>query len=95
MDEKIRDEKIQYDINNKAAQISVLTSGKIDKYEYLSGEEISFDQSRIIEQAKFAYSPLGKAFEKQIETIENQVFAKQSGVSNSKGVGKIIKKEAK
>ena len=59
MDEKIRDEKIQYDINNEAAQISVLTSGKIDKYEYLSGEEISFDQSRIIEQAKFAYSPLG------------------------------------
>ena len=62
MDDKIRDEKIQYDINNKAAQISVLTSGKIDKYEYLSGEEISFDQSRIIEQAKFAYSPIGKAF---------------------------------
>ena len=56
---------------------------------------LSFDQSRIIEQAKFAYSPLSKAFEKQIETIENQMFAKQSGVSIWKGVSKTIKKEAK
>ena len=46
---------------------SVLSSGKIDKDEYLTGEEIlPFDQSRIIEQAKFTYSPLGKTFEKQI-----------------------------
>ena len=48
-------------------------SGKIDKYEYLTGEEIlPSDLSRIIEQAKFTYSPLGKAFEKQIKTIEEQ-----------------------
>ena len=43
-------------------------SGKIDKYEYLTGEEIlPSNQRQIIEQAKFAYSPLGKAFEKQTE----------------------------
>ena len=48
-------------------------SGKIDKYKYLTDEEIlPSDQSRIIEQAKFTYNPLGKAFEKQIKTIEDQ-----------------------
>ena len=48
-------------------------SGKIDKYEYLTGEEIlPSDQSRLTEQAKFTYSSLGKAFEKQIKTTEEQ-----------------------
>ena len=71
--DKIRDEKIQYDINIEAAKTSALSSGKIDKYEYLPGEEIlPSDQSRIIEQAKFTYSNLEKAFEKQIKAIEEQ-----------------------
>ena len=70
---QIKDEKLQYDINREAAKISALSSGKIDKYEYLTGEEIlSSNQQQIIEQAKFTYSPLGKAFEKQIKTIEDQ-----------------------
>ena len=73
IDDKIKDEKLQYDINKEAAKISGLLSGKIDKYEYFTGEEIlPSDQSRIIEQARFTYSPLGKAFEKQIKTIEDQ-----------------------
>ena len=72
-DDKIKDEKLQYDINREAAKISALSSGKIDKYEYLTGEEIlPPDQNRIIEQVKFIYSPLGKAFEKQIKIIEEQ-----------------------
>ena len=71
--DKIRDEKIQYDINIEAAKTSALSSGKIDKYEYLPGEEIlPSDQSRIIEQAKFTFSNLEKAFEKQIKAIEEQ-----------------------
>ena len=37
---EIRDEKLQYDINREAAKISALSSGKIDKYEYLTGEDI-------------------------------------------------------
>ena len=54
IDDKIKDEKLQYDINREAAKISALSSGKIDKYEYLTGEEIlPSDESRIIEQAKF------------------------------------------
>ena len=49
IDDKIRDEKIQYHINREAVKISALSSGKIDKYEFLTGEEIlPSDQSRII-----------------------------------------------
>ena len=73
IDDKIRDEKLQYDINREAAKISAFSSGKIDKCKYLTGESIlPFDQSRKIEQAKFTYSILGKAFKKQIKTIEYQ-----------------------
>ena len=73
IDDQIRDEKLQYDINREAAKISALSSGKIHKYEYLTGEDIlPSDQQQIIEQAKFTYSPLGKTFEKQIKTIEDQ-----------------------
>ena len=68
---QIKDERLQYNINREAVIIWVLSSGKIDKYEYLANEEIiPSDQSSIIEQAKFTYSPLGKAFEKLIKTIE-------------------------
>ena len=63
--DKIRDEKLKYDINRKAAEISAFSSGKFDKYEYLTGEEIlPCDQRRVIEQANFTYSPLRKALEK-------------------------------
>ena len=73
IDEKIRDEKLQHDINREAAKISVLSSNKIHKYEYLSGEEIlPSSNQQIIEQARFTYSPLGKACDKQIKTIEDQ-----------------------
>ena len=58
--------------------MSALSSGKIDKYEYLTGEEIlASDLSRIIEQPTFTYFQLGKAFEKQIKTTEEQEKKKQ------------------
>ena len=73
IEDQIKDEKLQYDINREAGKISVLSSCKIDKYEYLTGEEIlPSNQQQIIQQAKFTYYPLGKAFEKQIKTIEDQ-----------------------
>ena len=73
IDDKIRDEKLQYDINREAAKISTLSSSKIHKYKYLTGEDIlPSSNQQIIEQARFTYSPLGKAFEKQIGTIKNQ-----------------------
>ena len=73
IEDQIKDEKLQYDINREAAKISALSSGKINKYEYLTGEEIlPSNQQQIIEQAKFTYSFLGKDFEKQTKTIEDQ-----------------------
>ena len=70
INDQIRDKKIQYDINRKAAKISALSSRKIRKYEYLTCEDISSYQQQIIEQVKFT-SSLGKAFEKEIKTIED------------------------
>ena len=73
INDKIRDEKLQYDIDREGAKISALSSGKIDKYEYVAGEEIILPgQIKGIEQAEFACSLLGKAFERQTKTIEKQ-----------------------
>ena len=71
IDNKIRDEKLQYNINREVAKISALSSDKVVKYESLAGEEIlPFDESRIIEQGKFTYFALSEAFEKK--PIEDQ-----------------------
>ena len=91
INDQIKDEKLQYDINREAAKISALSSGKIHKYEYLTGEDIlPSNQQQIIEQAKFTYSPLGKAFEKQIKTNEDQ-GEKQIKAIQDPGQVKIIK----
>ena len=71
IDDKIKDETLVYNIDREAAKISALSSGKTDRYEYVTGERIlPSNHSRIIEQTKFTYSPLGRTFEKQIKTIE-------------------------
>ena len=73
IDDQIRDEKLQYDINREATKISALLSDKIHKYQYLTGKDIlPSNQQQIIEQAKFPCWSLGKAFEKQMKTIEDQ-----------------------
>ena len=67
-DDKIRDENLQYDVNREAAKISAVACEEKYKYEYLADEEILLPyQERMIEPAEFTYSPLGKAFEKQIK----------------------------
>ena len=78
LEDQIRGEKPQYDINREAAKISASSSsGKIDKYDYLTCDEIlPSNQQQIIEQTKFTHSPLGKAFEKQTKTIQNKDFIK-------------------
>ena len=87
IEDQIKDEKLQYDINREAAKISALSSGKIDKYEYLTGEEIlPSNQEQIIQQAKFAYSLLGKALEKQIKTIENQGKKQVKAIQDNKQI---------
>ena len=85
IEDQIKDEKLQYDINREAAKISALSSGKLDKYEYLTGEEIlPSNQQQIIQQAKFNYSPLGKAIEKQIKTIEDQGKKQVKAIQDNK-----------
>ena len=87
IEDQIKDEKLQYDINREAAKISALSSGKIDKYEYLTGEEIlPSNQRQIIQQAKFNYSPLGKALEKQIKTIEDQGKKQLRAIQDNKQI---------
>ena len=67
INDKIRDEKLHYDINREAAKISALSSSKFNKCEYLTGKEIlQSNQRQIIQQAKFTYSPIDKTFEKQV-----------------------------
>ena len=78
IDDQIRDERLQYDINKEAAKISALLSGKLDKCEYLTSKEIlpsnqkKKKKKKKKKQAKFAYSPLGNTFETQIKTIEDK-----------------------
>ena len=72
-DDKIGDEKLQYNINREEAKISAVSSIKIDKYEYLGGEEmLPSNRSQIIEQAKFSYFSLTKSLKKQ--TKENRLL---------------------
>ena len=87
INDQIRDEKLQYDIDREAVKISALSSGKIHKYEYLTGEDIfPSNQQQIIEQAKITYSPLGKAFEKQIKTIEDRGKKQVDALKNLKPI---------
>ena len=87
IEDQIKDEKLQYDINREAAKISALSSGKIDKYEYHTGEEIlPSNQQQIIQQAKFNYSLLGRAIEKQIKTIEDQGKKRVKAIQDNKQI---------
>ena len=85
IDDKIRGEKLVYDINSEAAKMSALSSGKIDKHEYYTGEEIlPYNKRQVIEQAKSAYSPLGKSFEKQTKQIKDQGEKQKKAIEDNK-----------
>ena len=91
INDQIRNEKLQYDLNREAAKISALSSGKIHKYEYLTGEDIlPSNQQQITEQAKFTYSPLTKTFEKQIKTIKDQGEKQIDALENLKDTNKQV-----
>ena len=95
IDDKIGDEKRQYNLNREAAKISASSSGKIDKYEYLTGGEILFcDQCWMIDQGKFVYSTLGKALKEQTKTIEDKKRKQVEALKILKpGVKKLIIKD--
>ena len=63
LNRKIMQNEAQYDLDRKAAKISALSSNNLDKYEYLTGEDLGLKPSTV-DQAKFEYSPLGKIFNK-------------------------------
>ena len=94
INDQIKDEKLQYNINREAAKISALSSGKLHKYEYLTGEDVlPSTQQQIIEQTKFTYSPLGKAFDKQIKKIEDQGKKQVDAINTLKSDNKITIKK--
>ena len=84
-DDKVRGEKLQYNINREVAKASAVFSGKTDKYEYITGEEIfPSNQRQIIELSLFVYSVLGKAFEKQTKTIQCQGDKQMKAIEGNK-----------
>ena len=94
INDQIKDEKLQYNINREAAKIYALSSGKLHKYEYLTGEDIlPSKQQQIIEQTKFTYSSLGKAFDKQLKTIEGQGKKQVDALNTLKSDNKITIKK--
>ena len=89
---QIKDEKLQYDINKENAKISAWSSNKFNKYKYHTGKEIlPSNQKQMIQQATFTYSPLGKAFEKQIKTTEDQREKQTKAIQNQWQLITIIK----
>ena len=66
LDDKIKANKAQYDLDREAAKISALSSSELEKYEYLTGEDLGYKPD-LIQKAKFEYSPLGKVFNKGLD----------------------------
>ena len=71
LDRKIKQNQAQYDLDRKAAEISAFSSNNLDKYEYLTGEDLGL-KPNTVEQAKFEYSPLGKIFNKGLKEEDKE-----------------------
>ena len=72
LDDKIRSNQAQYDLGRQNAKISALSSGQLDKYEYLTGEDLGYKPD-VVQKTKFEYSLLGQVFNKGLEKDEKQV----------------------
>ena len=83
LNKKIMQNEAQYDLDRKAAKISALSSNNLDKYEYLTGEDLGLKPSTV-EQAKFEYCPLGKIFNKGLSKDDKKegLFHKLKNVEN-------------
>ena len=84
LDKKIIQNEAQYNLGRKAAKISALSSNNLDKYEYLTGEDLDLKKSTI-EQAKFEYSPLGKIFNKGLDKDDQKegLFKRLKNIENA------------
>ena len=84
LDRKIMQNEAQYDLDRKAAKISALSSNNLDKYEYLTGEDLDLKPSTV-EQTKFEYSPLGKIFNKGLDEDDKKegLFKRLKNIENA------------
>ena len=84
LNRKIMQNEAQYDLDRKAAKISALPSNNLDKYEYLTGEDLGLKPSTV-EQAKFEYSPLGKIFNKGLDKDDQKegLFKRLKNIENA------------
>ena len=84
LDRKILQNEAQYDLDRHAAKISVLSSNNLDKYEYLTGEDLGLKPSSI-EQAKFEYSPLSKILNKELDKDDQRegLFKRIKNIENA------------
>ena len=71
LDDKIKANKAQYDLDRETAKISALSSGELEKFEYLTGEDLGCKPD-VIQKAKFEYSPLGKVFNKGLDESDKK-----------------------
>ena len=76
LDEKIKANKAEYDLDRETAKISALSSSELEKYEYLTGEDLGF-KPEVIQKAKFEYSLLGKVFNKELDESDKRGILKR------------------
>ena len=77
IDNKIKVNQAQFDLDRLAAKTSASSSGDLRKYEYLTGEDLGYKVS-VFEQPKFHYSPLGNIFNKGLDEVDQkEVFFKR------------------
>ena len=84
LNKKILQNEAQYDLDRKATKISALSSNNLDKYKYLTGEDLDL-KPNTIEQARFEYSPLGKSFNKGLSEDDKKkgLFKRLNNIENA------------
>ena len=87
LNRKIMQNEAQYNLDRKAAKISALSSNNLDKYEYLTGEDLGL-KPNTIEQGRFEYSPLGKIFNKGLgeDDKKERLFKRLKNIENAQKI---------
>ena len=85
LDDKIKANKVQYGLDREAANQAALSSGELEKYEYLTGEDLGY-KSDVVQKVKFEYSPLGKVFNKELGTSVQKKDFKKIEKDNQLGI---------
>ena len=71
LDDKIKANKAQYGLDRQAAKISAVSSGELEKHEYLTGENLRYKPD-VVQKAKFEYSALGQVFNKGLDANDKK-----------------------